>query len=846
MAPNSVSYDAIQRPVEMVARKPTSEVSLKLAVTVAACAVVLFFAGRNGNNPSDFSHADVMDIASFCSEGQYIGGCTECKECATYEFANGGCSYFKDTFCTYCQPINDCPREQVVCTTQYDSKCGLCDCDDPIVSWTDIEVRDYMDQMEGRRVSNVVSKTFSCYIADDGADNEAGSCKACKVCPVGFFEVSPCDPANNEDTVCARCTQCDEHEFTARTCTYATDTVCRECDYCADEDGENADGVWTKSACERGSALVAGSDAVCEECSYCDDGSYVTDFCNVGFRVNGDNGLGSDTECAACTTCEREDLDINWIPPEDWTYHIAGEAGRCKKGERFQGDGCTEDSKVNGECVNRDTIFEDCPDFYGETACKDLNGFFESGCDKFLASTCSCESVNPPVILDCKPCAEHEFTVRPCSGKRAAICKPCAEIGLQTQYEEAEYMINEEGSEWELWRKDPYSGELAFGMLPHCDIQNHRCASRGEWFEAVMGVHKMMVDQADACSATGEDESHCEFTDEQQAATKMVLSYCATKDEEGKRCGDEDDEECDMDACEPGFVGRQCQYAKQMSGCGTDYNLERTARKGRKWFDDTPFHVDVNFPGKDTRQPFAWIAWCMNECESSPFCHAFEVDDNGTGPEASGHFLVNANSQCRLFTSEGMDFCPIADTGSVGFSQQEATPEPNWAKDCYVNTLREDASYLERIDACPGSNPAPAPAFSPCMLADSKVYDEEACTQFDESEKAIVDHGCDSLTTGLTWCEAVGECVDQTTFMCVPADDLLDQCPGDEVFCYCSGMCQDPEARDADGELIGCSDPITGGMTFNLGTNQFDSCWAVQPYMTMIDTTLVAAALSAR
>jgi hypothetical protein len=796
--------------VDVEARKPSAEISLKLAVTVAACAVVLFFAGRVGNNPSEFSHSDVMNVASFCSEGQFIGGCQECKECADYEFANGGCSYFKDTFCSYCQPIANCPRELTVCTSQYDSKCSLCDCNDPIVSWDDIEVGKYMDQMEGRRVTNVESKTYSCYISDDGEDDEEGSCAPCKVCPFGFFEVAPCDPETNEDTQCARCTQCDEHEFTARVCQYASDTVCRECDYCADEDGDNVDGTWTKSACVRGSPHVAGSDAVCQECSYCDDGSYVTAFCDVGARLNDDAGLGSDTQCAVCDTCETADLNENWIAPQDWSFHVAGEAGRCKKGERFEGDGCEDNSKENGFCVNHNTIFEDCPDYDLSASCNEDG----SNCDNFFVEPCRCEAVWPPVIKECQGCADGFYTVRECTPTQAAICKPCANNV----------------------RADPFSGEMVSGFLPHCDFQFHRCAPDGDFFEAVMGVHKLMVDQADACAATGADEAHCEFSDEAQGATKMVLSYCARPDPQGRRCGDEDDEECDMDACEPGFIGRQCQYAKQMSGCGSDYNLERTARKGRKWFDDQPFHVDVNFPGKDTRSPFQWVAWCMNECESSPFCHAFEVDDNGTGPEHSGQFVVNANSQCRLFTSAGLDFCPVADTGLVGLNQQEATSEPNWAKDCYVNTLREDRSYIERIDACPGSNPAPAPAFDPCMLNP----DTDKCKESEETEKAIIDHGCDSLTTGLTWCEAMGECLDATAIPCTDGSEFPNQdCADGMVFCYCTGECQDPSTSQ-------CTDPIFGGQTYDLGGKIQEDCWAVQPYMQMIDTTLMAAALSAR
>ena len=110
----------------------------------------------------------------------------------------------------------------------------------------------------------------------------------------------------------------------------------------------------------------------------------------------------------------------------------------------------------------------------------------------------------------------------------------------------------------------------------------------------------------------------------------------------------------------------------------------------------------------------------------------------------------------------------------------------------------------------------------------------------EETEKAIIDHGCDSLTTGLTWCEHLGECIDATAIPCTDGSEFPNQdCADGMVFCYCTGDCQDPSTSE-------CTDPITGGQTYDLDGRIQEDCWAVQPYMQEIDTTLMAAALSAR
>lgn len=300
------------------------KVTIVLAYVVALS--VTFLAGRGFEaQTTPFTHAEVENIAAKCGDGEFVGGCTNCKACATYEFDNGGCTGFKDTFCSFCEAIDNCLRENIECTDRYDGVCNQCECNDPIDLWTDIEVGEFQDQdMEIPNGKTLDTATHACYYDDD--------CKPCTVCPDGQWEVVPC--SQDEDTQCMPCTECTEDEYVESVCTYHSNTVCKACDHCQK-------GTFTSSRCTSpfnnidNHYLVQGYNAVCTECSECEEDQWVSNVCEEF----------ADTQCTDCSKCEEfeyiSDLCVPGMPLEDGADTICAdctpleegywEAGTCLK-----------------------------------------------------------------------------------------------------------------------------------------------------------------------------------------------------------------------------------------------------------------------------------------------------------------------------------------------------------------------------------------------------------------------------------------------------------------------------------------------------------------------------------
>lgn len=302
------SYNTIQLPQEETPKRNTAK---KVATfgAVFAAVVVMFFAGRvfqESANP--YTHVEVMNLAEMCDEGSYIGACVACKECATYEYANGGCSFFKDTFCSYCEPIENCKRENVECTSRLDQKCNECDCNDEIVAWTDVEV----SELNTRGYLYADDSTpMSCYFGED--------CKPCRVCPKGSFQTAKC--TQTVDTQCQECSACSDDQFVKTPCSYSSNTVCEDCYHCdaegkkettdkrcvrwAENPSVHFQGTQTKcrscAEVEEGNYVTKvcseNSDTQQDTCSFCEDGNYPTDFCAAGSTLV----EGADTVCAQCT-----------------------------------------------------------------------------------------------------------------------------------------------------------------------------------------------------------------------------------------------------------------------------------------------------------------------------------------------------------------------------------------------------------------------------------------------------------------------------------------------------------------------------------------------------------------
>ena len=316
-----VSYDNYES-IDYVDPREYSRKVTRLAAVVAAV-VCMFFAGRVYEGETiGYTHEEVMDISAKCGGGEFIGGCVTCKTCAPYEFANGGCSFFKDRFCTFCEPIRHCKREKILCQTREDQICLECDCDDPVGNWTDIDLDDYLKyEMYDREEYKAISQeqaTYSCYWNEQ--------CLPCKVCPLGEYQTKQC--TQNEETQCRRCTDCTVDQWVEIPCMYKSDTVCQDCTHFYGSKFFTGplgpgDDRWTSQKCYRFEStgpLYPGSDAIASDCARRDGHQFYKEEC-----MEFSNSVLEDCYlCADDRTCEA--MGGEYIR-EDCVYGTTGQVG---------------------------------------------------------------------------------------------------------------------------------------------------------------------------------------------------------------------------------------------------------------------------------------------------------------------------------------------------------------------------------------------------------------------------------------------------------------------------------------------------------------------------------------
>lgn len=202
-------------------------------------------------------------------------------------YSAGGCSYFKDTMCVLCEPILNCPQENIRCTDKDDQTCtGGTGCNK---GFWDVD------------------------------------CKPCTVCALtdGYFEKKAC--TQKSDTVCAKGTEC-EGPFTNPLNPQPADYFVRpgqwmrtelqyfedrKCDKCT----ECKRGMFTKKKCVRGDNKknLHGDDTVCQKCTECKADEYVYDdytppknkFLKNPQRRSGTCSAQKDTTCTKCTKCAK-------------------------------------------------------------------------------------------------------------------------------------------------------------------------------------------------------------------------------------------------------------------------------------------------------------------------------------------------------------------------------------------------------------------------------------------------------------------------------------------------------------------------------------------------------------
>jgi len=286
-------------------------------VAVAAIMVVCFYGGRRSFGATvDYEHSDVIAVAETCEEGTFIGGCKTCSDCQKWEYPAGGCSYFKDTFCTLCEPIHNCPQGNIRCEDKNDERCLECD-------------KGFWD--------------------DD--------CKPCLVCEAGDYELEKCTQTTN--TVCGTCTECGEEEYTSTACTYFTDTKCTTCTSCPV-------GKFTDVLCQTveesklrfpESVYTVRPDTVCTDCSEPPhdgvDGTpdmFVAEPCNIM----------KDTTLQDCFLCPCEDRPTCQFMTEycaPGTIHELGVDTKCKDCTKRRGPKEWEIFRCGG---TSDALFKPC------------------------------------------------------------------------------------------------------------------------------------------------------------------------------------------------------------------------------------------------------------------------------------------------------------------------------------------------------------------------------------------------------------------------------------------------------------------------------------------------------
>jgi len=424
MAPSTTSYNTLTVDYDDFEedREATSTRKITSVATVLCAVVVMFFAGRvYEGQASPYTHSEVMDISAKCGEGEFIGGCVGCKDCAPYEFENGGCSFFKDTFCSYCEPIKNCNRENIECETREDQICIKCNCADQVGNWTDIELGHFLDyEMFDRPEFAETSQdaaTYSCYYDEQ--------CVPCTVCPLGYFQTSACEQGDggmlgitvegihwhpnpypsggSGDTECQKCLDCTEDQWVSKKCTYFENTECTDCTHFT---GAIMD-EWTSTKCYRFEStgpLYEGADALPTTCHKTAEAQWYTEPC-VEF---------ADSESTDCYMC-LSDRTCDSMGGEYIRDH-------CVEGTTAEPGATT----VCNKCSNADEF----PGFYESTKCDPLD-------------------THDAGWTECKICKEGEYEHTGCHLYTDTICPPCFPINHcapeHTICSEGRYEVEETG-----------------------------------------------------------------------------------------------------------------------------------------------------------------------------------------------------------------------------------------------------------------------------------------------------------------------------------------------------------------------------------------------------------------
>jgi len=677
-------------------------------LAVAAILGVSFYAGHKSFGSSvEYEHQDVLDFiksASLkCKTNEFTGKCKSCTPCSNPATAStrvvkgktfsdkykaGGCSYFKDTFCTLCTSIPNCRQENTFCTTKDDQYCDKCEdgfygpqctpC--TVCSSTEYVSEACVSRPKAKDFDTVCVKCSQCSSeykwAKDGSWKQlahgSGSRKVrsflSKRCRVGgngitvnnnFGQIG--SGARGMDSQCTDCRVCrDGFEFTDGTCKspknlklaadpiatiqkLGKDTKCTRCTGCMAEEHPDRSKLYSKHG--RGAALFATA-----ECKDTKAGSGLY------------NEKKGHAKCQACATCNAGQFIERTCNPghphKEWL---------CKKivmvGGKATESGTKEcdiviDKNTNQPAIAKNEILaSEIPMSLGwDTKCK--------GCTKRPAGHWTVFPCNPKHTSDavhqkCSTCVAGEYTYSKCKPFSDTICPSCPNA-----------------------REKLYKNSKEFKSgLQYCKINavtglpDTQCtATEQKEINADGKKTLVVVPRSTKCGnwkgLVGEKPFRYDGANHQLPKN---LDRCLPFTRGGK-CGEW------QSNCKEDFYGQSCCYHKSPYSCGVITTRERSAKRLKYPSEDAAKKSKLSAQNKPAGYPKEgyFAQFCMSLCSEFPDCLAVEIEDKGTAANPSG----------TPDESDEFKKCYFKSAFTQDQRYKRKGNEPHM--DCYSNTCRQN------------------------------------------------------------------------------------------------------------------------------------------------------------
>jgi len=660
-------------------------------VAVVAILGVSFYAGHKSFGSSlEYEHADVLDVAASCKKGEFIGDCKACKKCGMTKYSAGGCSYFKDTFCTLCNKVAHCQQQNTFCTTKDDHYCVKCDdgyfgpqCEpckqcsnEEFVKTPCISVR---ENRGNERLHFKKGKANWDY----DRNTVCQKCDRCEMSPKGdqkkrSFLTRPCDVGGNgvtgknknkiaQVTVKPGVVQSRPGDGAYKN---SVCTPCREC-----KNGFE----WTKRTCESPEKLgVSGAAALqwlkgnkkprntmCQRCVGCMSPEHP--------KYKKDNG-----RMYALSMCE-DTKDANGLFKTDG-YAKCAKCTQCSAGHYISKPCTPGHPHLAWMCENIKTRkIEKCPVKFvkGSPAPKPKAGWIvvkdAEQPKKMLGTDAKC--------AECTPRPAGSWTVFPCSASHTsdAVHQKCSKCT---------------GGEYEFAKCTAFSDTIC----PSCPSAREKLFANDANFKSGLKYCSVSAE-------TGLPHTFCTSTTNKNGVVVPRSTKCGRWDTTGittkftwpdgtRHTLPYDQDHCLPDTrgdspkynkcgkwvsnCQEGFFGQSCCYHKHPYSCGTETSRQRSARR-------------MKFP-KSGRTLNDLAEFCMSICDEFPDCLAVEIQDGGdfSDPAKNGKVVNDKLYEQTCFFKSAFSQDQKFRWKSQYKDNEDQLREGDPALDCYSNTCRQN------------------------------------------------------------------------------------------------------------------------------------------------------------